>query len=87
MMAKTGRWRGLGGWRYCPPWRRQGAGAHVTRQLQAVARARGDTHIVLSSQMAAVPFYLHLGYQPADDKPPYVECGVLHQDMILPLQA
>jgi predicted GNAT family N-acyltransferase len=60
-------------------WRRRGIGALMLKSLMQRARERGDTEVVLSAQVKAVPFYLAHGFVPEGGE--YVEAGIPHQAM------
>ncbi len=63
-------------------------GGHLGRQvLQALtdaARHSSATEVVLHAQRSAEGFYLRQGYQPRGE--PFVEAGIPHQEMVLPLR-
>ncbi len=63
--------------------RGRGLGRVVMRRLEARAAAAGARVSTLSSQESAVPFYLRLGYVLRGE--PFVEAGIWHRDMDLPL--
>lgn len=60
-----------------------GAGRAVMQALQDEGRRRGAVVVVLSAQVAAVPFYERLGY--AAHGPVYDDAGIPHRDMTLAL--
>lgn len=66
-----------------PPYRGQGIGAAIMAAVAEAARVRGDRALHLASQASAVPFYLALGYAPIG--PRFMEAGIPHQNMSLPL--
>ena len=55
-------------------------GRDVLHALMDVARARGDTEVVLHAQRSAVGFYQRLGYQNQGE--PFEEAGIPHQEMV-----
>jgi predicted GNAT family N-acyltransferase len=64
-------------------WRRRGIGALMLKALAERAKERGDTEIVLSAQVKAVPFYRAHGFVAQGDE--YMEAGIRHQEMTLRL--
>ena len=60
-----------------------GAGRAVLDALVAAARDRGDREVVLDAQITAVEFYRRAGF--ARRGPQFVEAGIVHQPMVLPL--
>ena len=60
-----------------------GHGAGVLRALQAEARRRGDSQLVLHAQCSAQGFYERLGYQARGDV--FEEAGLAHVEMVLAL--
>jgi YbgC/YbaW family acyl-CoA thioester hydrolase len=62
-------------------------GSSVGRQmldaLVTAARLRGDRQVMLHAQASAVGFYRRLGWQAQG--PAFVEAGIEHQEMVLPL--
>jgi YbgC/YbaW family acyl-CoA thioester hydrolase len=62
-------------------------GSSVGRQMLDVlvtaARQRGDRQVMLHAQASAVGFYRRLGWQARG--PAFVEAGIEHQEMVLPL--
>ncbi len=62
-------------------------GSSVGRQmldaLVTAARQRGDARVMLHAQAGAAGFYRRLGWQPRGA--PFVEAGIEHQEMVLPL--
>jgi predicted GNAT family N-acyltransferase len=59
--------------------RSRGVGALMLRALMKRAKERGDTEVVLSAQVKAVPFYRAHGFIAEGDI--YMEAGIPHQDM------
>ena len=59
-------------------WRNRGIGALILQALMEAARPR-HTHIVLSAQVQAVPFYRTHGFVTDGDE--YMEAGIRHQAM------
>jgi len=64
-------------------WRRRGVGALMLKALVERAKERGDTQVVLSAQVGAMPFYRAHGFVAQGDE--YMEAGIRHQEMILRL--
>jgi predicted GNAT family N-acyltransferase len=60
-------------------WRRRGVGALMLKALVQRAKERGDTQVVLSAQVQAVPFYREHGFVAEGNV--YMEAGIPHQDM------
>lgn len=60
-------------------WRRRGVGALMLKALVQRAKERGDTQVVLSAQVQAVPFYRAHGFVAEGNV--YMEAGIPHQDM------
>ncbi|MBT9549300.1 MAG: YbgC/FadM family acyl-CoA thioesterase [Hydrogenophaga sp.] len=58
-------------------------GKQVLQVLTDAARARGDHEVMLHAQRSAVGFYERLGYQKRGEA--FVEAGIEHQEMFLPL--
>ena len=58
-------------------------GKQVLQALTDAARARGDREVMLHAQRSAVGFYERLGYQKRGET--FVEAGIEHQEMFLPL--
>ena len=59
--------------------RSRGVGALLLKALVQRAKERGDTEVVLSAQVKAVPFYRAHGFIAEGDI--YMEAGIPHQDM------
>ncbi|TDM06580.1 MAG: 4-hydroxybenzoyl-CoA thioesterase [Ideonella sp. MAG2] len=57
-----------------------GVGGRVLHALEAVARARGDSSVMLHAQASAVGFYLKAGYQAQGQ--PFTEAGIEHLEMV-----
>ncbi|CAN5356585.1 GNAT family N-acetyltransferase [soil metagenome] len=64
-------------------WRGQGIGGRILTALIGAARARGDSAVVLNSQVQAMPFYEDFGFVAEGDE--YLEAGIPHRTMALPL--
>ena len=64
--------------------RGSGLGMQVLRALVQAARLRGDTEVMLHAQCSAEGFYAGEGFVPRG--PVFVEAGITHQEMVLPLQ-
>jgi predicted GNAT family N-acyltransferase len=60
-------------------WRGRGVGAALLERLIAVARARGDTRVVLNAQEQAMPFYARFGFVPEGDA--FMEADITHRAM------
>lgn len=60
-----------------------GLGAALIRAALTELRAQGMTTAKLGSQTHAVGFYERLGFTPSG--PEYMDAGIPHRDMILPL--
>jgi predicted GNAT family N-acyltransferase len=60
-------------------WRGRGVGAALLLQLIAVARARGDSRVVLNAQEQAMPFYARFGFVPEGDA--FMEADIPHRAM------
>ena len=60
-------------------WRGRGVGAALLERLIAVARARGDTRVVLNAQEQAMPFYARFGFVPEGDA--FMEADIPHRAM------
>lgn len=56
-----------------------GHGEAVLHALEAVARTRGDTRVMLHAQRSAERFYARLGYAPHGE--PFEEAGIAHLEM------
>ena len=65
--------------------RGKGYGCAIMQALIALAKSKGFDHVVLSSQVHALPFYEQLGFVARGDE--FMEAGIPHQDMVLPLAA
>jgi predicted GNAT family N-acyltransferase len=66
-------------------WRRRGVGAAMLEFLLAEARRLGMAEVVLNAQTHALAFYARHGFVP--EGPPFLEAGIPHQAMRLPLRA
>jgi len=60
-------------------WRGRGVGAALLVALIELARARGDTRVLLNSQTHAMPFYARFGFVPVGAE--YEEAGIPHWSM------
>lgn len=60
-----------------------GLGAALIRAAVAELRARGMTQAKLGAQTHAIGFYERLGFTPYG--PEYMDAGIPHRDMVLPL--
>ena len=60
-------------------WRGRGVGAALLERLIAVARARGDTRVVLNAQEQAMPFYARFGFVPEGEA--FMEADIPHRAM------
>jgi len=56
-----------------------GIGGALLQLLMTQAKSRGDTHVVLSSQTQAAPFYERHGFQRDGDE--FFEAGIAHIQM------
>jgi predicted GNAT family N-acyltransferase len=65
------------------PWRNQGTGAALLRELIARARAQGCTEVVLDAQHAAIRFYEREGFVAFGER--FEDAGIPHQSMRLDL--
>jgi predicted GNAT family N-acyltransferase len=63
--------------------RRQGVAGRLLRAAEAWARDRGARRVALSAQTYASGLYLAAGYAPLGE--PFMEAGIEHIDMELPL--
>jgi predicted GNAT family N-acyltransferase len=61
-----------------------GLGREILQALLAAARERGDREVLLHAQRSAEGFYERLGWQRRGE--PFVEAGVGHVEMVLPLR-
>ncbi|MFO7604120.1 MAG: GNAT family N-acetyltransferase, partial [Gammaproteobacteria bacterium] len=66
-----------------PEWRHQGIGTALLRRLLDRAAERGLSHVWLSAQVEAIPFYQRLGFSVRG--PVYDDAGIPHRDMTRPL--
>jgi predicted GNAT family N-acyltransferase len=64
-------------------WRRRGVGSALLSALLDLARAAGHQEVVLHAQIQAVPFYLRHGFRA--EKEPFLEAGIPHRRMRVPL--
>lgn len=62
-----------------PQRRRRGVGRLIMQRLEEEARRLGASHVRLSSQVSAIPFYERLGYVASG--PVYDDAGIPHRDM------
>ncbi|HKU45299.1 MAG TPA: GNAT family N-acetyltransferase [Burkholderiales bacterium] len=60
-------------------WRNRGIGGLLLDGLMMKAKERGDSEVVLSAQVHAVPFYRAHGFVTDGDE--YMEAGIRHQAM------
>jgi predicted GNAT family N-acyltransferase len=60
-------------------WRGRGIGGVLLKELVKQAQRRGDTEVILSAQVHAVPFYRAHGFIPEGGE--YLEAGIRHQAM------
>jgi predicted GNAT family N-acyltransferase len=67
-----------------PQWRRQGVARALLQACETRALESGIKTIQLSAQEHAIPFYEKAGYRIISDV--YLDAGILHHDMIKPLQ-
>ena len=63
------------------PWRNQGVGAALIRELIARARSQGQTYVALDAQIAAIVFYEREGFVAYGDR--FEDAGIIHQAMRL----
>lgn len=68
-----------------PDWRRNGIGRAILRELLGIARARGDCAAILHAQTHAIDFYRREQF--AVTSPEFMEAGIPHVEMRLPLRA
>ena len=66
-----------------PDYRSRGIGSAILRALIKATRDRGDSLVVLASQVHAAPFYQRFGFQTHGD--PFIEAGIEHIHMQLEL--
>ncbi len=66
------------------PWRNQGVGAALLRELVARARTQGQTQVTLDAQVAAIAFYEREGFVAYGDR--FEDAGLIHQAMRLELE-
>lgn len=62
------------------PYRGQGYGAKLMREVEAHAKKEQAKKLVLGAQNTAIPFYEKLGY--TTDSEEYMDAGIPHHDMI-----
>lgn len=62
-------------------YRGQGVGGRMLGQLISVARRLGYPQVSLNAQSQVIPFYRNHGFQIASE--PFIEAGILHQEMLL----
>ncbi|MGD9409716.1 GNAT family N-acetyltransferase [Thiohalocapsa sp.] len=62
--------------------RRRGVGRALLLELLRIARADGNERLFLNAQLAALPFYSTLGFEP--DGEVFEEAGIAHQRMRTP---
>lgn len=63
--------------------RGRGVGQALLDALLKAARAQGSREVVLHAQQSAASFYLAAGFQPRGEA--FMEAGIPHQEMALPL--
>jgi predicted GNAT family N-acyltransferase len=66
------------------PWRNQGIGGALIRELVARARSQGHTAVALDAQAAAIAFYEREGFVAYGDR--FEDAGIIHQAMRLELE-
>jgi predicted GNAT family N-acyltransferase len=66
-------------------WRGRGVGSALLGLLVDAARARGLPAVYLNAQLGAVAFYVRHGF--AATGPVFLEAGIPHRRMVLPLAA
>ncbi|MFC4526538.1 GNAT family N-acetyltransferase [Dyella halodurans] len=66
------------------PWRNQGVGAALLRELVTRARTQGQTQVTLDAQIAAIAFYQREGFVAVGDR--FEDAGLIHQTMRLELE-
>lgn len=64
-------------------WRGRRVGSALLQALVAAARERGDAHVAVNAQIAAMPFYARHGFVARGDV--FVEAGIPHRAMELAL--
>ncbi len=95
LLARDGRGDAIGCARLTPqgkigrvavrqPWRNQGVGAALIRELVARARTQGQAQVALDAQIAAVAFYEREGFVAFGDT--FEDAGIIHQAMLLKLE-
>jgi predicted GNAT family N-acyltransferase len=94
LLARDGRGEAIGCARLTPqgkigrvavrqPWRNQGVGAALVRELVARARTQGQTQVALDAQVAAIAFYEREGF--VAHGATFEDAGIMHQAMRLDL--
>lgn len=66
-----------------PEWRGRGVGRAMLETLIALSREQGLTHVSLSAQTHAIPFYAKSGFKVCSEI--YDDAGIPHRDMVLAL--
>lgn len=66
-----------------PAWRGQGIGATLLDRLLSISRRQGCSQVMLSAQVAAIPFYQRAGFSVCSEI--YMDAGIPHRDMRLAL--
>jgi predicted GNAT family N-acyltransferase len=61
-------------------WRGRGAGSALLCELMELARARGQSRVLLNSQTQAMPFYARHGFAAEGDE--FMEADIPHQTMV-----
>jgi predicted GNAT family N-acyltransferase len=59
-----------------PHWRRRGVGSALLAELVAMARHRGDDHVVLHAQAYVIDFYRRAAFEVASES--FMEAGIPH---------
>lgn len=67
-----------------PDWRLRGVARALLQACETRAQNTGIEALRLSAQTHAIPFYEKAGYRIISA--PYLDAGILHQDMIKPLR-
>lgn len=65
------------------PFRRCGFGGQLVQRLERIATEQGLPAVKLAAQIAAMPFYEKLGYQPEGKV--FMDAGIAHRMMLKPL--
>ncbi len=83
--GEAGKWGRIGRMAVLASHRRRGIGDKILGALEAEARVRGMTGLLLHAQLHAREFYLRVGYQ--DASPIFEEAGIPHMEMRKQLNA